>query len=74
MSPSTTSDNLDMTSDILTSNRSAIEIPNVSEQSSQPSLLSEPSAGGTVCTRSGRTSRHPQHYRLPIFGYTVLWL
>ena len=63
MSSSTVSDNLDMIPDIPTSNESAIEPPNVSKQSSQPSLPPEPSADGTIHTRSGRTSRPPQRYR-----------
>jgi len=54
-----------------------IKPSSISEQSLQPPLLSEQSADGTVCTRIGRTSKHPQRYRpdnSQLSGYTVLWL
>jgi len=63
LSPSTANDDLGMIPDIPTSDTSAVEPRSITEQSAQPPLPSEPSADGTVRTRSGRTSRPTQHYR-----------
>ena len=41
-----------MLPDILTSDEPAIELPSISEQSSQPPLPSKQSTDGTICTKS----------------------
>ena len=64
VSPTAVSDQFDVFPDILTSDEPAIEPPSISEQSLQPPLPTEQSADGTVRTRSGRTSKPPQRYRL----------
>ena len=61
MSPTTLGDELYMLPDISTSNESASKQPTVSEQSLKPSL---PPSDGTECSKSRRTSRPPQRYRL----------